>query len=574
MGGSESWSKQKDFSLNVSNQFTLQKPTTLHAFVSLYYNNGRRDTHRQDSTWQEAPINRTFNAGLNKYRTLNLQGSLNWYKKFSWGDYLALSANGSYGLSKPSDNFTRTETYYLQNQHDDLRDTYNDNHQNSYQYQVGGEYMFQMPNQWMIEPAIRYEQNQQNTHNDLFRLDWLEGARNDPHEIGWLPSNRAQLLSVIDTDNSINLQLHTRAYHGSLNFTRSDGKGYFTLSLPVRLVDERLNYFDHHIDTIARRHYVNFTPMFYYYQWGKKKGLEYVHYNMDVSRPDLSSLMPHTNTSSALSTWQSNPSLKPTTTHTVTTRVKFDNDSIRRFASIAATASLTRNAQGTRTTYNRKTGAYTFMNDNINGNWNASMEFNYQRPLDRPKRLTLKQRAQANYTHSVDFPILYDASDATNPTDKSKVNNWTLQEHLELEYQKDKLTAAILGDISWRSSTSDRTDFERISAFDFSYGARLMYVIPWVKLSVATDIKMFSRRGYNSDMMNTDDLVWNAELSRSLLKEKLTLKLTAFDLLHQLSNKQYNVNAQGRTETWNNCIPRYLMLTCAYKLNIAPKAKK
>ena len=128
-----------------------------------------------------------------------------------------------------------------------------------------------------------------------------------------------------------------------------------------------------------------------------------------------------------------------------------------------------------------------------------------------------------------------------------------------------------MGDINWRSSTSDRQDFERISAFDFNYGARLMYVIPVVKLSLATDIKMFSRRGYNSDMMNTDDLVWNAELSRSLLKEKLTLKLTAFDLLHQLSNKQYNVNAQGRTETWNNCIPRYLMLTCALKLSKMPK---
>ena len=82
---------------------------------------------------------------------------------------------------------------------------------------------------------------------------------------------------------------------------------------------------------------------------------------------------------------------------------------------------------------------------------------------------------------------------------------------------------------------------------------------------------MFSRRGFSSDMMNTDDLVWNAELARTLFKEKLTLKLTAFDLLHQLSSKQYVVNAQGRTESWNNCIPRYLMLSAIYKLNIKPK---
>jgi hypothetical protein len=74
-------------------------------------------------------------------------------------------------------------------------------------------------------------------------------------------------------------------------------------------------------------------------------------------------------------------------------------------------------------------------------------------------------------------------------------------------------------------------------------------------------------------MMNTDDLVWNGELSRSLFNEKLTLKLTAFDLLHQLSNKQYSVNAQGRTETWNNCIPRFVMISAAYRLNIMPNRK-
>ena len=35
------------------------------------------------------------------------------------------------------------------------------------------------------------------------------------------------------------------------------------------------------------------------------------------------------------------------------------------------------------------------------------------------------------------------------------------------------------------------------------------------------------------------------------------------DLLHQLSNTQYSVNAQGRTETWYRVIPTYVMLHVA-----------
>ena len=211
------------------------------------------------------------------------------------------------------------------------------------------------------------------------------------------------------------------------------------------------------------------------------------------------------------------------------------------------------------------------MQDNIDGNWSWDLGSSYEQPLDSAKRLTLQQRADIDYTHSVDFPVLYIAqSTQQTEQEKSTVHNWNLHERLGVEYQKDKLTFGISGEVYWRGSNSKRENFERISAFEYSYGGHARYTIPWLKLYVGTDIRMFSRRGYQSEMMNTDDLVWNAELSRTFFKEKLTLKITAFDLLHQLSNKQYSVNAQGRTETWNNCIPRFVMLSVAYKFSNTP----
>ena len=71
--------------------------------------------------------------------------------------------------------------------------------------------------------------------------------------------------------------------------------------------------------------------------------------------------------------------------------------------------------------------------------------------------------------------------------------------------------------------------------------------------------------------MNTNDLVWNAMLTRTFCKGKITAKLKAYDLLHELANKQYAVNAQGRTETWYNTIPRYVMFSLVFKLHKAPK---
>ena len=84
---------------------------------------------------------------------------------------------------------------------------------------------------------------------------------------------------------------------------------------------------------------------------------------------------------------------------------------------------------------------------------------------------------------------------------------------------------------------------------------------------------MYSRRGYESREMNTDELVWNARLSKQVWKKRLTLALEGFDILHNLSAVTHTLNGQGRTETYRNVIPSYGMLHVIYRLNVQPKKK-
>ena len=70
------------------------------------------------------------------------------------------------------------------------------------------------------------------------------------------------------------------------------------------------------------------------------------------------------------------------------------------------------------------------------------------------------------------------------------------------------------------------------------------------------------------------DRVWNASLSRSFCKGKLTLKAEAFDILQNLSSTVCEVGGQGKTEKWNNTLPSYAMLHLMYKISKAPKNKK
>ena len=101
----------------------------------------------------------------------------------------------------------------------------------------------------------------------------------------------------------------------------------------------------------------------------------------------------------------------------------------------------------------------------------------------------------------------------------------------------------------------------------------LVCELPW-KLQFATDMKMYSRRGYSESSLNTDDFVWNAQLNRSLCKGKLNLGIKAYDLLHQISQTHATVNSQGRIETWQLALPNYVMLHLQWKFNKNPKKRK
>ena len=56
-------------------------------------------------------------------------------------------------------------------------------------------------------------------------------------------------------------------------------------------------------------------------------------------------------------------------------------------------------------------------------------------------------------------------------------------------------------------------------------------------------------------------------MTRGFLKKRLTLSLDAFDILAQLKNTDVTLNSQGRTETWRNSLPRYVMVHLSYKFN-------
>ena len=80
---------------------------------------------------------------------------------------------------------------------------------------------------------------------------------------------------------------------------------------------------------------------------------------------------------------------------------------------------------------------------------------------------------------------------------------------------------------------------------------------------------MQSRRGYADNSMNTNELIWNAQVSQSFLKGKaLTISLQLYDILHEQSTFSRTISAMSRNDTEYNAITSYGMVHVIYRLNL------
>lgn len=156
---------------------------------------------------------------------------------------------------------------------------------------------------------------------------------------------------------------------------------------------------------------------------------------------------------------------------------------------------------------------------------------------------------------------------------KSTVRNNTIGEKLDLTWQFGKQSLTLRGVVNNRHTTSDRTDFTSINACHFSYGIIGQFNLP-AGFGISTDFNIYSRRGYGMKELDTTDAIWNMRVTyKNPHLKRWVFMLDGFDMLHQLSNVNYAVNAAGRTVSYTNALPRYILFSVQYRLNIQPKKR-
>ncbi len=489
-------------------------------------------------------------------------------------DYLYINVNGSMFGSDMRDFTHQRIDYFSGTGSTDFINRYNDvTPSRGYRIKFIGSYGFVFSENLMINFDYNMSAGRDKSINKLYHLETLDGWGLDTeHPIGALPSV-TEYLPTLDGKNSYNSvesdNRHSVGVNANIELLRDDKLSMQLIpGLTLDILNEKLDYRRARIDTAFSRTTLMLKPLLElhlrtkdFQQGGALK------YSMDCSTPNMLYSLNFVDDSDPMTTVNyGNRNLKNRRTHTISLDYNDRKHTIK--ISPIVTFNISENDVAMGYVYDRSTGRRTYSYYNVDGNWNLSARFNMNGPLDKKKRLYFNSATSWNYYNSVDMI----GDDLASAPVKSTVKSSVLSETLNLDYTLGKHSIGFRGSVSWLNTEGDRDNFVPINAYDFNYGVYGYLQLPF-GFKLDTDLTMYSRRGYEDTSMNDDNFVWNARLTRSLLKGKLTLRADAFDILHQLKKVESSINTQGRVERYYNTPPRYVLIHAIYRFNVFPKKK-
>ena len=316
-----------------------------------------------------------------------------------------------------------------------------------------------------------------------------------------------------------------------------------------------------YVDTV--RNVTNLTPTLnFHYKFSDQSNL-WIRYRGDTRQPEMTQLLDITDDSNPLYITKGNPGLKPQFTNSL--NVYYNNYIVRYKRSIVVYANYRhiRNSISDFVVYDPATGGRTSRPENINGNWNLNGGFTFNTALDSTAHWNIGSDTRIRYNNYVSYVAQDKADAAKNTTRTTNIN-----ERLTFGYRNDWLEITLDGNINYQHSRNELQPTADLDTWQLNYGGQFLVRLPY-DFELSMNLHERSRRGYNDDSMNTNELIWNGQLSKPFLRNKsLIVAINFYDLLGQQSNYERWVNANGRSDTQYNSVNSYVMFHVRYRLNI------
>ena len=521
-------------------------------------------------------VNSRRNNSISYSDSKNVGGMLQLNRRLSnTGRNVTLQVNGNYSESGSNSLQANNVHLYQKKNHLGLDSTYQTNRYNltpqkNYNYSIRATYSEPIMKatflQFSYEFQYKYTKSDRSTY-DFSNLgeDYFDGL--SPFYRGW-DSYLARLENpfgnYLDKDLS-RFSEYTNYIHDIQVMLRIIRKAY-NFNVGLTLLPQKTHFVQHYkghnADTV--RTVTNFTPTAdFRWKISKVSQLRF-NYRGRTSQPSMTDLLDITDDSNPLSITKGNPGLKPSFSNNFFIRYNNYIQSHQQGMGANLRFQTVSNSIANKVTYDPVTGGRTSRPENINGNWSIKGDGFYNIAIDTTGYFNVNTTTGFEYVNSVGYLDLHRDGNTVKSTTKST----SINERLAASYRNEWIEFEVNGTVEYNHSSNKLQPNSNLDTWRYSYGFNTNLTMPW-GTSLSTDLNMNSRRGYNDESLNTNELIWNVQMSHRFLKGKnLIVMLQFYDLLHEQSNISRAINSMGRTDTEYNSITNYAMLHVVYRLNL------
>ena len=396
-----------------------------------------------------------------------------------------------------------------------------------------------------------------------------------------LDEQNSQYAKYKEFNQSVNLMLRHNSKLGD------DSELFFNLGVNWQPQRTEMDYRKRDVDTSVVRHIQNWAPRLNV-RWKISNTSQLrVRYFGNMSQPSMTNLIEVMDNSNPLYISTGNSGLKSSWND----RFNVDyNDYITEKQmgwNINAWGNINRRSISNATIYDTASGISYSRPMNIDGNWNAGAWMGFNTAIGKGKYFNLNWNQNINYSNSVgyissdlddeaksyvtgqiDMKGLFDYMDRNSLLKKSTTRSTNLGENLRFNYRNDILEIGVNGGMNYQHARNDMQKNGNRDTWFFNYGGNFVINLPW-NMQLSSDISQQSRRGYDDASMNTNELIWNAQISQNFLKSKnATVSIQWYDILRERSSISRNYSATNRSDTWTNAIHSYAMVHFIYRFNL------
>ncbi len=539
------------------------KPDSLTTIIiqpNMNYNTGISQSYR-DYVYLQDQDTTSYGDARNAGSSQSVSGGLRLIvnRKFLSKPGRSLTANVSSGFSQSESryfNFSnkKSDTTTLINQY---------THNTSDRFNVDARISFVEPlwnNKNVLETVLAFSSTSQNSIKDQYASDNLAAFDNrNPDDYDLFVEDysnnfensfyrETMELNYRYTEKNYNLMLGMKA-EPSQTYSRTYYK-----SGDVRKVDNEV---------------INFAPNGrFQYNFGKKEFLR-VDYRGNTRQPSVNQMQPVKNNEDLMRETVGNPALNPSFSNYL--RLMYSNFNDQSFSSFSTwfSGNIVKDELVTNRIYDSSGKQYTqtVNSDELPVSLNGNVMFNtpiIQKRLHFNTSTNLGYNTNYGYTRKNMNENIDSLIAAANLPlgDLSFTRRYNFQEQLSLTFTHDMIELGARGLFRY-SNTLNNLNNKLTETYDWTFTGNAVFRLPY-DVTLNTDINYTNRLGYSN--FDQQEIIWNASIDKSILKNKGVLSLKWYDILKQQLNIRQSVGDNSVSFTRYNTLTSYVMLSFSYRI--------